>query len=252
MPETFGPRYSDQVEALLDARPPVFSFVFGIPSQQILDECRKRNIKTLGAATTVDEAVALENAGVDTVVATGFEAGGHRVSFLRPAEKSLTGIFSLIPQVADKIKIPFIAAGGIVDGRGIAAALILGAGGVQIGSAFLACKESNASELHRKAIFSDQSKYTTLTKVFSGRWSRGISSRLSEEMEKFENDIAPFPMQGLFLRPLREKIIASGSSDVFSFWAGQSAPLIRHTDAKELFNSLIKETGEKMKNVSIP
>src|SRR5690606_35097904 len=136
-------------EAIFEARPAVFSFVYGIPSQSILEKCRQLGIITVGAATTVDEAVALQQAGVDAIVATGFEAGGHRVSFLQSAEDSLTGTFSLIPLVADAVNIPIIAAGGIADARGMQAALALGADAVQIGSAFLATTQSNAAHDHK-------------------------------------------------------------------------------------------------------
>ncbi len=148
-PATFGQRFSEQVEALLAARPPVFSFVMGVPDRAILTEAKARGIATVGAATTVEEGVALAEAGVDLVVASGSDAGGHRSSFLRPVASSLVGTMSLVPQLARELKIPVVAAGGISDGRGIAAALALGAEGVQIGTAFLAAPESGAPEAHR-------------------------------------------------------------------------------------------------------
>ncbi len=137
-PASFGQDFAAQVRAVMEARPAVFSFVFGIPDRSILQECRKSGIVTLGTATTPDEAAALDDAGIDCIVASGFEAGGHRGAFLRPAEESLIGTFALIPQVVDRVKAPVIAAGGIADARGIKAALALGAKGVQIGTAFLA------------------------------------------------------------------------------------------------------------------
>lgn len=143
-PERFAPAYAQQVEALLAARPAVFSFVYGIPAAEVLARCRELGIFTLGAATTPAEAVALVGAGVDGVVATGFEAGGHRVSFLRSSEDSLTGTLALVPQVADAVAAPVVAAGGIADGRGMAAALALGAQAVQIGTGFLACQIGRA------------------------------------------------------------------------------------------------------------
>ena len=244
MPTNLGVKYEDQVHAVLKAKPPVFSFVYGIPSKEILAECKNSNIKTIGTATTVEEAIAVEKAGVDVVVATGFEAGGHRVSFLRSAEESLMGTFSLIPQVADNLKIPFVAAGGIADGRGIAAALTLGANGVQIGTAFLATKQSNASDLHKQKIFSEDAKYTTLTKAFTGRLSRGIHSKIALETKDFEKDFAPYPMQSLFMSKLRTEAIKQNRSDLFTFWAGQSSPLVRHHESEKLFLDLIKHTEE--------
>src|SRR6185369_7586777 len=136
-PARFAPRYDDQVETVLELRPAVFSFVFGVPSVQMLERCRAAGIATLGAATTAAEAKLLADAGVDMIVATGFEAGGHRVSFLQEPEDCLTGTLSLIPQVADAVKVPVIAAGVMADGRGIAAALTAGASAAQIGTAFL-------------------------------------------------------------------------------------------------------------------
>lgn len=148
------PSYEEQLDALLQAQPAVFSFVYGVPAPEVLERCRARGILTLGTATTVAEALALEAASVDMLVASGCEAGGHRVAFLHPAEDGLIGSMALIPQIVDAVRIPAIAAGGIADGRGIAAALCLGAQGVQIGTAFLACRESGTSERHRQALFS--------------------------------------------------------------------------------------------------
>lgn len=239
-PETLGSQFEEQVQAVIDAKPPVLSFVFGIPSPEILDSCRKKNIKTIGTATTAAEALALEAAGVDAIVATGFEAGGHRVSFIRSPEASLTGTFVLIPQVADKIKIPIIAAGGIADGRGIVAALTLGADAVQIGTAFLACEESNATPEHKEKLFSEDANYTVLTKMFTGRLSRGIKSRLSDELGASES-YAPYPIQSMFLSTLRTAAIAQGKSDLITFWAGQIAPILKYKKAGELFQSLLSQ-----------
>lgn len=241
MPTDLGPKYEDQVLAMLDAKPPVFSFVFGIPSGKIIEACRRNGTKTIGTATTSDEAMALEKAGIDAVVATGFEAGGHRVSFLAPAEDSLTGTFSLIPQVSDSVSIPVIAAGGVSDVRGIKAALALGADAVQMGTAFLATEQSNATPAHRSQLFSNASKYTTLTKIFSGRLARGIRSKLTIELKDKEHLMAPYPMQSKFLNTLRSKAISANHDEYITFWSGQSAPLIRFHDASQLFHHLVAE-----------
>ncbi|HLZ85986.1 MAG TPA: nitronate monooxygenase, partial [Puia sp.] len=163
-PLPFSSRFENQVEVILDVRPPVFSFMFGTPSAAILEQCRRAGIVTVGAATTLDEAVVLESAGVDAIIASGFEAGGHRPSFLAPAEQSLTGTFVLLQQIKEKVQTPVIAAGGIATGRGIAAALALGADAVQVGTAFLACEESNAPAIHREMLFGAESRYTVLTR----------------------------------------------------------------------------------------
>jgi nitronate monooxygenase len=245
-PERFGPHYQEQVETLLELRPPVFSFVFGVPSRDVLDRCRRAGIATLGAATTPAEAKLLEEAGVDMVVASGFEAGGHRVSFLREPEDCLTGTMALIPQVADTVKVPVIAAGGIADGRGITAALKLGASAAQIGTAFLACEESNAAPLHREKLFSDDARRTTLTRAFTGRLARSIHNEFIDALQGREPLLAPYPVQAWLTAQLRTAALAANRADVVSLWSGQGAPLLKHRRAAALLRSLIAETGEAM------
>ncbi|MFP2930199.1 NAD(P)H-dependent flavin oxidoreductase [Pyxidicoccus sp. 3LG] len=240
-PEHFHHRFEDQVEALLEARPPVFSFVFGVPPATILEECRRRGIVTIGAATTIPEAQALDAAGVDLIVATGFEAGGHRPSFLARAEDSLMGTFALTQLVSRRVKAPVIAAGGIVDARGIRAALTLGAQAAQLGTAFLACEESGATPEHRAILFSEQTQHTTLTRAFSGRLARGVRNRWSEEMGPRRSELPPFPIQGWFLSKLKPAAIQAGRTDLISLWSGQSAPNLRHRTAPELMESLVRE-----------
>jgi nitronate monooxygenase len=234
--------FADQVEALLAARPPVFSFVMGIPPTGVLAEARRRGILAIGTATTVDEAVALEAAGVDAVVASGSDAGGHRGAFLRPAPESLVGTFSLVPQVADAVAIPVIAAGGIADGRGVAAALTLGADGVQIGTAFLATAESAASAVHKRALHSPEARVTVLTRVFSGRLARGIPNRFLREMSAFEDDLPPYPIQNALTQTLRATANARGLQDYVHLWAGQAAPLTRPQAAAAFLATLAAET----------
>ena len=182
MPSYFGQQFEVQVEALIAAAPPVFSFVYGVPSPAILDSCRSAGIVTIGTATTVAEAVALHNAGVDIIVATGLEAGGHRVSFLDEPEDSLFGTLALVPQVVDAVSVPVVAAGGIADGRGIVAAFALGAVGAQIGTAFLATRESGTVDFHREQILASPSRPTVLTRAFTGRLARGIPNSLSQAL----------------------------------------------------------------------
>lgn len=237
-----APRYADQLEAIFAVKPRVFSFVYGIPSSDILEHCRRLNILTLGTATTVDEAIALENAGVDAIVASGADAGGHRVSFLDTPENSLVGTFSLIPQVADAVKIPVVAAGGISDARGVGAALQLGADAVQIGTAFLATQESGTSQGHKDILFTDKAKYTTLTKVFTGRLSRGLANRLTEELKNYQEDMAPYPLQGKIIGKLGAYPANIDSNpELKSLWAGQAAALVKHRDARTLITELIKD-----------
>jgi nitronate monooxygenase len=251
-PGHFGQDYDAQLKAVLDARPPVFSFVFGIPERTVLQECRARGIATIGTATTPDEAAALDEAEVDCIVATGFEAGGHRGSFLKSAEESLTGTFALVPQVVDRIKAPVIAAGGVADARGIVAALALGAQGVQIGTAFLACEESGASAGHREKLFSDDGKHTVLTKVFTGRLARSMRNRFTDEMQAHDRQLAPYPVQSWLTGTLRAAAIAQGRTDLISLSAGQAASLVRRGTAATLMADLIRDTTKIMTNLPGP
>src|SRR6202161_319690 len=193
-------RFEDQARVLLDEKVPVFSFIYGIPPREILEECRAKHIVTIGTATTPEEGAALQDAGVDAVVASGFEAGGHRGSFLRSAEDSLTGTFSLVPQIVDIVDVPVIAAGGIGDARAVVAALALGADGVQLGTTFLACEESGASPLHRRALLEKAAGHTSLTRGFTGRLARGIHNRLMEKLNRNGTENLPYPLQRGFVR----------------------------------------------------
>nr|WP_294860789.1 nitronate monooxygenase [uncultured Fluviicola sp.] len=242
----FKTRFENQVQVILDVRPKVFSFVFGIPSQDILEEARKRGILLVGNATTLDEAIALENAGVDAIVASGFEAGGHRPSFLEPAELSTTGSFVLTQLIREKVKLPVITAGGIANGKGIAAAFALGADAVQIGTAFLATEESGALPEHRAALFSDAAKQTILTRAYTGRLGRGITTQLAKEVMGNETDILPFPLQTAFMSSLRKAALAKDKHELVLFWSGQIAPILKHRKADELIRSLIEETQKLM------
>ena len=236
-------RFGNQVQAILDIRPPVLSFMFGIPPADILEQCRKRRIVTVGTATTLDEALVLEAAGVDLIIASGFEAGGHRPSFLAPAETSLTGTFVLIQQIKDRVRTPVIAAGGIATGRGIAAALALGADGVQVGTAFLACEESGAPQFHKDLLFSDAAKYSVLTRAFSGRLGRGLMNRIARDMNGKEKDLLPYPMQSRFMGALRQAAIDQKKWELIFIWGGQIAPLLTYTKAADLMNALIAGTS---------
>ncbi len=234
-PHQFHQPFEVQFEALLQAAPPVLSFVFGIPTADQLARCRKAGIPTLGTATTLAEAVALDEAGVDGIVATGAEAGGHRVSFLGAAEESLIGTFALIQLVAPRVKAPVIAAGGIVDSKGVRAALALGAAGVQVGTGFLACDESGASARHRAALFSREAEHTILTRTFTGRLSRGLKNRLAEEMPQ---PVVPYPIQSWFAGQLKAAARKQDRSDLVSVWSGQIAPNLKHRSARALMAEL--------------
>lgn len=234
-PPSFAPSrvidFERQAEAILKSRPPVFSFVFGIPSPDILTECRKQGIVTMGAATTLDEALAIESAGVDIVLATGFEAGGHRPSFLRPAVDSLHGTLALVRQVVEAVKLPVVAAGGIADAQGVAAAMALGASAVQVGTAYLACRESGADPIHKEKLFHSVARRTRLSDRVSGRLARFIVTPALEELENLNHTPLGYPRQGDLTRPF--KSIEDGF-----FYAGQGAPLLCHRDAADLTRAL--------------
>lgn len=239
-PAEVGYRYEEQLEALLEARPPVFSFVFGLPSPAVLEACRARGIVTAGAATSIAEARALEDAGVSVIVATGFEAGGHRPSFLEPPERSLMGTFALTQLVSQRVRVPVVAAGGIVDDRGVRAARALGAHGVQVGTAFLACEESGARPEHRALLLSPRSERTALTRSFSGRLARGLQNRWLREWEAVSP--APYPLQSYLAKQLAVAASAHGAerSEVASLWGSQASPNLRHHRASDVFDTLLR------------
>jgi nitronate monooxygenase len=237
-------RFEEQARALLDAKVPVFSFIYGIPPREILDECRAKGIVTIGAATTPDEAAALRDAGVDAIAASGFEAAGHRGSFLRAAEDSLTGTMSLVPQIVDIVDVPVIAAGGIADARGVVAAMALGAEAVQMGTVFLSCEESGASRLHRELLLARKAGHTGLTKGFTGRLARGVRNRLMEDLNREGTEILPYPLQRGLVRNLTIAAEAAGRADLVPMWAGQSANLAQCTNVAAFLRSLVDEVGE--------
>lgn len=236
-PLEFLPDVDAQVTAVLDAAPAVLSVVFGVPSDRLVAAAHSRGICLIGTATTVAEAVALDAAGVDAVVATGAEAGGHRVSFLRPAEQSLVGTFALVPQVVDAVRVPVIAAGGIADRRGVAAAFALGASGVQVGSAFLRTRQSAATAAHREALAAATDTGTVLTRAMSGRLARGIPNRAMRTLET-AGVIAPFPAQNWLTGQFRAEAGRRGEGELVSLWAGQAAGLAPSDDAGEVFAEL--------------
>ncbi|MDQ2660779.1 MAG: nitronate monooxygenase [Actinomycetota bacterium] len=236
-PSRFLPSFDAQFDAVLEVRPAIVSFVYGVPSASVVAAAHDRGITVVGTATTVDEAVALENGGVDAVVATGSEAAGHRVSFLQAAEESLVGSFTLVPQVADAVRVPVIAAGGVADRRGVAAAFALGASGVQVGTAFLRTRQSAANDAHRQAITEVTAQGTVLTRAMSGRLSRGIPNRAIRTIEA-GGVIAPFPVQNWLTGRFRAEAGRRGLGDLQSLWAGQAAPLAREADADAVFTEL--------------
>ncbi|WMD19036.1 nitronate monooxygenase [Achromobacter seleniivolatilans] len=231
-----------QIDAILRLRPAVFSFTFGRMPAQVLAQCRELGILTVGTATTVREAVALEQDGVDAVVAQGAEAGGHRGTFLDDFDQSLIGTMALVPQVADAVSIPVIASGGIMDGRGIAAALALGGDLAQLGTAFLTTAESGISDAYKAVLPASRSEQSRITRAFSGRPARGIVNAFMRDADALAADILPYPLQNALTRPMRTAGGKEGNINVLSLWAGQGAPLARHETTADLVRRLASET----------
>ena len=228
-------------EIVEDLRPEVVSFHFGLPAPALLSRVKGAGCMVLSSATTVEEARWLEARGCDAIIAQGYEAGGHRGMFMTDALTTQAGTLALVPQIVDAVKIPVIAAGGIADGRGIAAAFALGAAGAQIGTAYLFTPESLIGDLHRAALRGAASDQTALTNVFSGRPARGLVNRVMREVGPM-SDVAPsFPTAGGALAPLKAKAEAAGASDFSSLWAGQAVGLGREIGAGELTRQLAEE-----------
>lgn len=236
-PTAFLPDIRDQLAAILDAAPAALSVVFGVPQPWLVAAARARGIRIIGTATSVAEARLLDEAGADVIVATGAEAAGHRVSFLRRPEDSLVGTFALVPQVVDAVGVPVIAAGGVADRRGVAAAFALGAAGVQVGTAFLRTRESAATDGHRRAIAGAGDTDTVLTRAMSGRLARGIPNRALREIET-AGMIAPFPAQNWLTGVFRAAAARTGDADLLSLWAGQASALAVHESAADVFAEL--------------
>jgi nitronate monooxygenase len=233
--------FDAQLEAVLRVRPRAFSFTFGMPTREQLAALRARQIVIVGTATTVDEAEALAALGVDAIAAQGAEAGGHRGTFLGRVEDALVGTMALVPLIARRVRVPVLAAGGIVDGHGIRAALALGAAGVQLGTAFMVCPEAGTNPAHRAALTSERACSTLVTRAFSGRAARGIRNRFSDAFEALPP--APFPQQQRLTAELRAAAAKAGRVDLMQLWAGQGAPLVRAMPAAELVATLAREAG---------
>lgn len=228
-------------ELVEDLRPEIVSFHFGLPQRALIDRVARTGAKILSSATTVDEARWLEAAGCHAIIAQGFEAGGHRGMFRSDDVATQIGTFSLVPQVVDAVSVPVIAAGGIADGRGIAAAFMLGASAVQIGTAYLSCPEATIAEPHRRALAAGTENETALTNVFTGRPARSIVNRIMRDIGPMSSEAPAFPRAGGALAPLRSATEPDGSSDFMSLWSGQSASLCRPMSAGDLTRHLARE-----------
>jgi nitronate monooxygenase len=235
--------YREQIEAVLEARPQAFSFTFGIPDAGTIAALKEAGIYTIGTATSVEEARALEEAGIDAVCAQGAEAGGHRGSFLNDGANVLIGTLALVPQVVDAVTIPVIAAGGIGDGRGVAAVLALGATAAQLGTAFLLAPEAGTSPAYRAALIRASARDTVITKAFSGKAARGIANRVTQELSD-ESLRAPYPYQNALTRDIRNAAAKQDRAEYLSLWAGQASALAREERAAQIVRRLLIEARE--------
>jgi nitronate monooxygenase len=224
-------------------KPPVLSFHFGLPGPQLLDKARAWGAKIISSATTVREALWLQERGVDAVIAQGLEAGGHRGMFLTDDLSTQIGTMALLPQLVHALRVPVIAAGGIADAAGVRAAKALGAAGVQIGSAYMCCPEATTSALHRAALQSSAAQHTALTNLFTGRPARGMMNRLMRELGPISPAAPAFPLATAALAPLRAAAEKQGSGDFSPLWAGQNATACRDVGAAQLTRELAAAWG---------
>ena len=233
--------FAAQLAAVLEARPPVFSFTFGIPTAQDLARLRARDIAVVGTATTLEEARLLEAAGVDGILAQGAGAGAHRGTFAGPFERAMVPTIDLVRQISAAVKPPVTASGGLMDGADIAAALKAGAGAAALGTAFLACPESGASEAYKRAVLGTRRDTTVITRAFSGRPARGIPNAFVERLRGHEAAVLPYPLQNALTRAMRAAAAQRGDASFLSLWAGTGVARARALPAGELVRELGSE-----------
>jgi len=253
VPDRVAPPYAPdrpgQIEAVCDVRPAAVTGHLGDMTAETLARFRRLGVRVGGSATTVREARHLENLGVDFVIAQGAEAGGHRGTFLHVPEHAMTGTLALVRQIVRAVRVPVVAAGGIMDGAAIAAVLALGAQAAQIGTAFLLCPESGASETHRKTITNMDGDDTTITRVFSGKPARAVRNTIIERDERTPLPLLPFPAQQKLMAPLRAASAREGSPDFIAGWSGQAGSLARRLPAKDLVRTLIDEACDTIERL---
>ena len=234
-----SPFSAEAADVLSEFKPAVVSFHFGLPSPELMARVRSWGGRILSSATTVEEALWLEAHGVDAIIAQGLEAGGHRGMFLSDDLNTQIGTFALLPQIVRAVKVPVIAAGGIVDAKGVAAAMALGAAGAQIGTAYMLCPEATTSALHRAALKSVAARHTALTNLFTGRPARGIMNRIMTELGPISSAPPAFPLATAAIAPLRAKAESQGSSDFSPLWSGQNASGCKEISAADLTLELV-------------
>jgi nitronate monooxygenase len=245
----YAESFEDQLAVVLEERVPVFSFTFGILLPNIVQQLKNQGIVVIGTATTVREAVALEQSGVDLIVAQGFEAGGHRGTFLGPWQESLIGLMALIPQIVDHVRVPVIAAGGIMDARAIVASLVLGASGVQMGTAFLTCTESGAHPKYKETLLASTDESTVITQAFSGKPARGIKNDFIVDMDAYAGEIPAYPIQNALTRDIRQAAAKQYRTEWMSLWAGQASAMCKTRTASELMKEIVEDIHRILRGV---
>lgn len=251
LPTRWAPRFSDQLAALYEARPAVAIFAFGLIEATQIRKLKQRNIIVIGTATTVAEARAWAECGADAVSLQGAEAGGHRGTFLHDVDAAMIGLFALLPMAVRAIDIPVIAAGGIMDGRGMLAAEILGASASQLGTAFLGCPESSAAESWKHDLLQAEDHRVTTIRSFSGRAARGLRNRYVEAMELAVANLPAYPVLNALTAPLRRAAAEAGRGDLLSEWCGQAATLVRPMPAADLVGVLMDEYGAARRSLAV-
>ncbi|WP_079527168.1 NAD(P)H-dependent flavin oxidoreductase [Halobacillus hunanensis] len=244
--------FEQQLEKIIEEGIQICSFTFGLPPKKWINKLKANDILLIGAATTVEEAALNEQAGMDAVVAQGYEAGGHRGTFHGSFQKSMIGTLSLVPQVVDKVSIPVIAAGGIMDGRGLMASMMLGAQGVQMGTAFVTAEESSAKHQHKQAILTSSEDATVMTSAFSGKPARGIDNQFIQDMKPYEDTLPDYPIQNSLTKEIRQTAALQNKPQYMSLWSGQSPKLSKEGRAHEIIKTIVSEADSILSSYSPP
>ncbi|MFC0216370.1 NAD(P)H-dependent flavin oxidoreductase [Paenibacillus chartarius] len=253
VPQTPITKYAEnadeQTNVVLEEGVPVFSFTFGCLSKPWAARFREAGTVLIGTATTVREAELLEENGVDMVIAQGSEAGGHRGTFTVSHEQALIGTMALVPQIVDAVRIPVIAAGGIMDGRGILAARMLGASAVSLGTAFLTAEESGIHPAYKEKLLQSKDGETVITSAFSGKPARGLKNRFIAEMAAHQHHVPDYPVQNALTRDIRQAAAKQNRTEFMSMWAGQGAPMSNRLPAEQIMQNLVSQVEKLRKDM---
>ncbi len=255
-PGFFKDNFQEIIDILINENIKILSFTFGIPSVDIIEKLKSKGTYLIGTANSVEEAKMLEGSGFDAIVAQGYEAGGHRGGFFTPSAYSAMSTFTLLPQVVGAVKCPVIAAGGIMEGQGVIAALALGASAVQLGTAFLAVEESGASKTYQEELAKTKTKgydATVLTKAYTGKFARGLRTKFSEQIEAEGIEIPDYPIAHYLSTELRKQAAVLGYRDVMAMWCGQGVQEIRSgLSAKALLDEIRDEADRALNALKLP